>query len=88
MDKTCTQMQLNRDVAKRIKNARIKKNMTQLNLADEIGVSYQAVSKWERGISMPYISKLHELCGILEISVDYLLSGDEAAKTNSQGNQA
>lgn len=59
MDKTGTQMQLNSDIAKRIKDDRIKKNLTQLNLADEIGVSFQAVSNWERGKSMPYISKLH-----------------------------
>ena len=38
-------------VAANIKNARVKKNMTQMNLADEMGVSYQAVSNWERGVS-------------------------------------
>ena len=38
-------------VAKNIKNARTKKNMTQLELADIVGVSYQAVSNWERGNS-------------------------------------
>lgn len=68
-----------RDVAKRIKDARIKKNLTQMNLADEMGVSYQAVSNWERGNSMPDISKLRELCDILDISIDYLLSGKLSA---------
>ena len=38
-------------VAKEIREARIAKNMTQMNLADEMGVSYQAVSNWERGVS-------------------------------------
>ena len=38
-------------VAKRIKEARMAKNMTQMNLADAMGVSYQAVSNWERGVS-------------------------------------
>lgn len=80
-------MQLNKDIAKRIKDARIKKNLTQLNLAEEIGVSFQAVSNWERGIRMPYISKLHKLCGILEINVEYLLSGDMSeAKINGKDN--
>ena len=60
-------------VAKNIKNARTKKNMTQMNLADEMGVSYQAVSNWERGNSMPDISKLPELCKILDISFDELV---------------
>ena len=40
-----------RDVAKCVKDARIKKTLTQMNLADEVGVSYQAVSNWERGVS-------------------------------------
>ena len=36
-------------VAKNIKKARTEKNMTQMDLADAMGVSYQAVSNWERG---------------------------------------
>ena len=38
-------------VARAIREARISQNMTQMNLADEMGVSYQAVSNWERGVS-------------------------------------
>lgn len=38
-------------IAKHIRELRISKNMTQMNLADELGVSYQAVSNWERGVS-------------------------------------
>ena len=36
-------------IGKKIKQARIDRNMTQMNLADAMGVSYQAVSNWERG---------------------------------------
>ena len=39
-------------IAKHIRELRISKNMTQMNLADELGVSYQAVSNWERGGSL------------------------------------
>ena len=60
-------------IAKQIREARIAKNMTQMNLADAMGVSYQAVSNWERGNSMPDISKLEDLCGALEITVEELL---------------
>lgn len=60
-------------IAKRIKDARIARNMTQMNLADELGVSYQAVSNWERGNSMPDISKLGDLCAALDLTVDELL---------------
>ena len=68
-------------VANNIKNARTKMNMTQMNLADEMGVSYQAVSNWERGNSMPDISKLPELCKILNISFEELV-GERTAETD------
>ena len=60
-------------IGKKIKQARIDQNMTQMNLADAMGVSYQAVSNWERGNSMPDISKLADLCAALHISVNELL---------------
>ncbi len=55
--------------------ARIRKerNMTQLQLADEMGVSYQAVSNWERGQTMPDIAKLPELAALFDMSIDQLL---------------
>ena len=39
-------------IGKAIRIARIGKNMTQMDLADQMGVSYQAVSNWERGDSL------------------------------------
>lgn len=58
---------------KTIRSARIAKNMTQMNLADAMGVSYQAVSNWERGNSMPDIAKLGELCEALGLTLDELM---------------
>lgn len=49
--------------------------MTQMELADRMDVSYQAVSSWERGQTMPDISKLLELAAVLGTTVDGLLSG-------------
>lgn len=63
-------------IAGKIRQARIDKNMTQMALADEMGVSYQAVSNWERGNSMPDISKLEDLCRVLELDVTELLGMD------------
>lgn len=60
-------------VSEKIRNARIRKNMTQGNLAEELGVSYQAVSNWERGNSLPDLSKYEDLCRILDVSLEYLL---------------
>ncbi len=67
-------------IAKKIREARIARNMTQMNLADAMGVSYQAVSNWERGNSMPDISKLEDLCNALELSL-YQLLGMDAKET-------
>ena len=67
-------------VAEENKTARIAQNMTQVNLADRMGVSYQAVSNWERGNSMPDISKLDELCKILSISLEQLLGSEQQAQ--------
>ena len=64
-------------VGRKIKELRVKNNMTQMNLADAMGVSYQAVSNWERGNSMPDISKLAELASILQCTIDELLGNSK-----------
>ena len=68
-------------ISKRIKNSRVQKNMTQMDLADAMGVSYQAVSNWERGNTLPDISKIEQLCKELDLSFDELLgsASEEAA---------
>jgi len=47
--------------------------MTQLDLADCLEISFQAVSNWERGSSMPDIAKLPKLAKILDVSIDEIL---------------
>ena len=66
-----------KEVGKRITEGRRAKGMTQMALADALGISYQAVSSWENGRTMPDISKLPEISEILGISVDEIL-GKEA----------
>ena len=61
-------------IGKKIINFRKEKNMTQTELADIMNVSFQAVSNWERGNSMPDISKLPQLAELLGCSVDELLN--------------
>ena len=68
------------DVAKtgRFISARRKeKNLTQGDLAERLGISDRAVSKWERGNCLPDAGKMLELCGILGISVNELLGGEK-----------
>ncbi len=64
-----------KQIGKKITDLRKVNNMTQMELADKLGISFQAVSNWERGNTMPDISKLPELAEIFHISVDELLNG-------------
>lgn len=56
---------------------RKNKKMTQAELAERLGITDRAVSKWENGRSMPDCSIMLELCNILGISVNELLCGEE-----------
>lgn len=55
-------------------------NLTQQQLADELGVTFQAVSKWENGIVYPNIEILPELSQVLNISIDELLKANISDK--------
>jgi len=59
---------------------RINNNLTQLNVADKLGVTPQAVSKWERYESMPDITLLPELAKIYGISVEDILTAGETGQ--------
>ena len=73
------QIKIGRFIAVRRKRA----NLTQLQLADRLGITDKAVSKWERGITTPDTSIMLELCDVLGISVNELLSGEEINMENS-----
>ena len=59
-----------------IAEVRKQQNMTQRELAEKIGVSDKTISKWETGKSMPELGYLQQLCEILQINVNELLSGE------------
>lgn len=61
------------DFGKRVKSFRLRKNHSQKEIALRIGVSEQAVSKWENGECLPDVYNLKLLAQILHISVDSLL---------------
>lgn len=58
-----------------IRELRLKQNMTQLQLAQQMGISDKTVSKWERGLGCPDVSLLIELAAALKVSVEQILSG-------------
>ncbi len=67
-----------------IMRARKAKGMTQMQLANALGISFQAVSNWERGQSCPDISKLGELSELLDVSIDEILGNRRAAELVAQ----
>ena len=64
-------------VGEQIAVLRKAKGLTQSELGERIGVSFQAVSKWERGETLPDVTLLPDLAKILETTVDFILLGNE-----------
>ncbi len=67
------------NVGKQIANLRKENNLTQSELGERLGVSFQAVSKWERGETLPDTGILPDLASILRATIDNILSGGEKA---------
>lgn len=65
-----------------ISTLRKEKGMTQLELAEKMGVTDKAVSKWERDLSFPDINSIPKLAEIFEISVDELMQVKTETKEN------
>ena len=65
------------DIGSKIKAARLKKKMTQEQVAELLGVSRQTISNWENEKSYPDIISVIELSSFYSISLDDLLKGDE-----------
>ena len=64
-------------VGEQIAVLRKTKGLTQSELGERIGVSFQAVSKWERGETLPDVTLLPDLSKILETTIDFILLGNE-----------
>ena len=59
-----------------ISECRTKNNLTQMQLAEKLGITDRAISKWENGKAMPDSGIMLDLCNELKISVNELLSGE------------
>lgn len=69
-------------IGKFIADCRRKANLTQLQLAEKLGITDRAISKWETGKSLPDSSIMLELCSTLGITVNDLLSGEVITMEN------
>ena len=66
-----------------IASIRKERGMTQLELAEKMGVTDKAVSKWERDLSCPDVSSIPQLAEILGVSVDELMQVKDITKETS-----
>ncbi|WP_019892596.1 helix-turn-helix domain-containing protein [Allobaculum stercoricanis] len=72
------------DISERIHHLRKSKGISQEELADQVGVSRQAVSKWESGQSTPDIEKIMMMSDLFAVTTDYILKGKEPIHTSNQ----
>lgn len=72
------------NIAERIQYLRKQKGYSQEELADRMGVSRQAVSKWESGQSMPDLEKIIVMSNLFEVTTDYILKGIEPVSTTNK----
>lgn len=66
-------------IGKFISECRKKEKLTQLQLAEKLNITDRAVSKWETGKSLPDASIMLELCDVLKITVNDLLTGEKVS---------
>ncbi len=76
------QIKIGRFIAERRK----LRNLTQMQLAEKLGITDRAISKWETGKGMPDASLMLDLCAELQISVNELLCGEVIEMTNYNEN--
>ena len=70
-------------IGKFIGEQRKMHNLTQSELSEKLGITDRAISKWERGICLPDAGLMLDLCKILEISVNELLTGEKIPMENN-----
>ena len=71
-------------IGKFIKDIRKQNNLTQAQLANKLGVTYQAVSKWENGKNIPDIAILKQISEMFDVNIDEIISGEKINKKNNK----
>mgnify|MGYP002851948991 CR=1 FL=1 len=78
---------MNKKIGEFIADLRKEKGMTQQEFGDKLFVTDKAVSKWERGLSLPDLSVLKDLAKTLDVEIEDILSGERNSKKISVENQ-
>ena len=71
---------MNLKLGDNIRTLRLQHKLTQEQLADRLGVSYQSISRWENGVTYPDIEFLPAIARHFSVTTDYLLGQDEAER--------
>ena len=67
-------------LGQKIKKLRTEKGLTQKDLADQVHVTFQTISKWEKDENEPDVATLREIAKLFGVTVDYLVNEDEESK--------
>lgn len=65
------------EFSERLKNLRKQAHLTQVDVAEKLGISQPAYASWERGVKKPTQENLVKIAQILNVSVDYLVGNSE-----------
>ena len=71
---------MNLKLGENIRTLRLQHKLTQEQLADRLGVSYQSISRWENGVTYPDIEYLPAIARQFAVTTDYLLGQDDIEK--------
>lgn len=69
-------------VSSKVKELRLKRNMSQRELGDMLGISDRAVSKWETGLALPSAKNIIKLADIFSVPVEHFIVEDDTIETN------
>lgn len=75
---------MNMDLSQRLQELRKKEGYSQEQVAEMLGLSRQAISKWESGQGKPEIDNIIKLTEIYHVSADYILSGTDCVYVNNR----
>ncbi len=74
-------------IGQRLKEARLAKNYTQEDLAEQVDISVAFLSRVERGNSHINLKRLNQLCGLLDVTEGYVLNGASSSSKNYLGKE-